>query len=86
MLMGVGDLYACRKLMGRPSIVLHRYGKCEIGIYIDISLRICDMHTIMFQSNGYPELAYLHPNYFKPDENVLDFLSSENDKITSKFC
>jgi len=68
------------KLIGRPSIVLHRYGRCEIGIYIDISLRICDMHTIMFQSNGYPELAYLHPNYFKPNENVRDFLKlSEND-------
>ncbi len=32
--------------------------------------------------NGYQELAYLHPNYFKPDENVLDELGiNKNDKL-----
>lgn len=30
---------------------------------------------------GYKELAYLHPNYFKPDKNVLDELGiDKNDK------
>lgn len=32
--------------------------------------------------DGYEELAYLHPNYFKPDPNVLDDLElNENDKF-----
>jgi len=32
--------------------------------------------------NGYEELAYLHPNYFKPDASVLDDLGlSEDDKF-----
>lgn len=31
--------------------------------------------------NGYFELAYLHPNYFKPDPSVLDYLESGRDKI-----
>ena len=32
--------------------------------------------------NGYKELAYLHPNYFKPDLSVLDDLGlSKNDKF-----
>jgi len=32
--------------------------------------------------NGYGELAYLHPNYFKPDPSVLDDLGlSKNDKF-----
>ena len=33
--------------------------------------------------NGYFELAYLHPKYFKPDGSVLDYLNlSKNDKFT----
>jgi predicted glycosyltransferase len=32
--------------------------------------------------DGYSELAYLHPNYFKPDQSVLDDLDlSKNDKF-----
>ena len=32
--------------------------------------------------NGYHELAYLHPNYFKPDPSVLDYLElSKDDKL-----
>jgi len=32
--------------------------------------------------NGYEELAYLHPNYFKPDPNVLDEIGlTKNDKF-----
>ncbi|AKG53561.1 hypothetical protein DGWBC_0898 [Dehalogenimonas sp. WBC-2] len=32
--------------------------------------------------NGYHELAYLHPNYFKPDPTVLEELGlNENDKL-----
>ena len=38
-----------------------------------------DKHLIY---NGYMELAYLHPNYFKPDASVLDALGlSKNDKF-----
>ena len=34
------------------------------------------------QFNGYKELAYLHPKYFKPDPNVLDDLGlSKDDKF-----
>jgi predicted glycosyltransferase len=34
------------------------------------------------QFDGYKELAYLHPNYFKPDSSVLDDLGlSKNDKF-----
>ena len=33
--------------------------------------------------NGYFELAYLHPKYFKPDDDVLDYLNlSKNDTYT----
>jgi len=31
--------------------------------------------------NGYKELAYLHPNYFKPDPAVLDDLGLRDDKF-----
>lgn len=32
--------------------------------------------------NGYEELAYLHPNYFKPDSSVLNYLNlNEKDKF-----
>lgn len=30
--------------------------------------------------NGYSELAYLHPNYFKPDSSVLDYLGLSKDE------
>lgn len=40
-----------------------------------------------FRYNGYQELAYLHPNYFKPDPSVLDEigLNQDDDFILMRF-
>ena len=32
--------------------------------------------------DGYQELAYLHPRYFKPDKNVLDLLGADKDEYS----
>lgn len=41
-----------------------------------------DLGKKQVRYNGYHELAYLHPNYFKPDSSVLDtFELSKNDKF-----
>ena len=40
-----------------------------------------DLGKKQFRYAGYHELAYLHPNYFKPDQTILDILGvKENDK------
>jgi len=41
-----------------------------------------DLGKKQVKYNGYTELAYLHPNYFKPDTSVLDDLGlSKDDKF-----
>jgi len=92
MLIGVGDPYVAHvgKLIGKPSIVFTDTEDAKLANVLTFPFAsvICtpscfkeDLGRKHVRYNGYHELAYLHPNYFKPDENVLDFLSSENDKI-----
>jgi len=41
-----------------------------------------DLRNKQVRYNGYHELAYLHPNYFKPDTSILDDLGlSKNNKF-----
>jgi predicted glycosyltransferase len=41
-----------------------------------------DLGKKQVRYNGYHELAYLHPNYFRPDPSVLDYLGlNEDDKF-----
>ena len=91
-LIGVSDPYVAHvgKLIGKPSIVFTDTEDAKLAntLTFPFASVICtpscfkeDLGRKHVRYNGYHELAYLHPNYFKPDENVLDFLSSENDKI-----
>jgi hypothetical protein len=42
-----------------------------------------DLGKKQLRYNGYHEIAYLHPKYFKPDDSVLDELGlDENDRFT----
>ena len=77
------------KLMGRPSIT---FNDTEPGIYqykilcspfTDVTLTpSCfkkDLGKKQIRYAGYHELAYLHPNYFKPNPAILDELGLSRD-------
>jgi predicted glycosyltransferase len=78
------------RLMNKPSIIFN--DTCHAGfthmLYAPFATVICtpasfkrDLGEKQMRYNGYHELAYLHPNYFKPDPSVLaDLGLSENEK------
>jgi predicted glycosyltransferase len=91
-LVGVHDPYIAQigKLIRKPSIVFTdtEYVRLSSNLTFPFTDVICT--PICFREklnpqkhvkyNGYHELAYLHPNYFKPDLTVLEKLGlSEND-------
>jgi len=92
-LIAVGDPYVAHvgKLIKRPSIVFTdtEHAKLANELTFPFVTVICTPSTFkqnlgkkQIIYNGYHELAYLHPNYFKPDPIVLDYLGlSENDKF-----
>ena len=61
----------------------------QIWLYLPFVNTICtpscfkrDLGKKQVRYNGYHELAYLHPNYFKPDLSVLDNLGlSKDDRL-----
>ena len=86
-----GSMYAAHvaKLLGRPHISLEDTENSieQIRLYApftDVILTsMCfklDLGKKQVKYNGYHELAYLHPNYFKPDSSVFDDLGLSKDK------
>ncbi len=81
-LIAVGDPYIAHvgKLIGKPSIVFTdtEHAKLANNLTTPFATIICtpscfkkDLGEKHVRYNGYHELAYLHPNYFKPDSNIL---------------
>jgi len=78
------------KLMRKPCIAFDdtEHSKAEIILYMPFVEAVLtpscfkrDFGKKQVRYNGYHELAYLHPRYFKPDPSVLDELGiKETDK------
>ena len=78
------------RLMGRPHIA---FSDTEIaGIVTKLTLPFTDkiytstsfyldLGKKQIQFNGYYELAYLHPNYFKPNKKILNKYGLDGDYI-----
>lgn len=79
------------KLLNKPSLVLsdtehaNLHHKLTVPYATKIFTPSCyniDLGEKHIRFNGYMELAYLHPNYFKPDPSILDLLGvKESDKF-----
>jgi predicted glycosyltransferase len=92
-LMGILDMYNAHvgSLIGKPCVTFTDTEHAKLGNLITLpfvnavitpSTFTKDLGSKHIRYNGYHELAYLHPNYFKPDPSVLDELGlSKNDRI-----
>lgn len=92
-LTGVHNPYVAHvsKLMKKPSIIFTdtEHAKLASILTFPFSTTICtpscfknDIGKKHIRYNGYHELAYLYPNYFKPDESVLNEVGlHKNDKF-----
>jgi len=79
------------KLIRKPCVAFDdtEHSKWELMLYTPFASIILtpscfkkDLGKKQVRYNGYHELAYLHPNYFKPDPSVLDDLGlKEGDKF-----
>lgn len=79
------------KLLNKPSLVFsdtehaNLHHKLTVPYATKIFTPLCyniDLGEKHIRFNGYMELAYLHPNYFKPDPSILDLLGvKESDKF-----
>ncbi len=79
------------QLMREPCIVFDdtEHSKWEHFLYLPGASVVCtpscfkkDLGKKQVRYNGYHELAYLHPNYFKPDPSVLSELGlNESDRF-----
>ena len=93
LLVGVLDPYIAQvgMLTGKPSIIFTdtEHAKLANWLTFPFATTICTPSCFkeklglkQIRYNGYHELAYLHPNYFKPDPSVLDELNlTKNDKF-----
>ena len=91
---GVGNAYVAHvgKLLKVPSIVFDDTEHAKISHFIMdpfadvICTPSCFINNIgknQIRYNGYHQLAYLHPNYFKPNPDVLDQVGlCKSDKYT----
>lgn len=90
MFVGVSTVRATHTsgLMRKPCIVFDdtEHSKWEHILYVPCADVICtpscfkkDLGKKQIRYNGYHELAYLHPDYFKPDPSVLDELGLKKD-------
>ena len=90
--MGTPYLAQVSKLIGRPHISFldTEHATLTYGLTYPFTDVVCTPSSIKKKVNpkkqvtfsGYIELAYLHPNYFKPDPSVLDDLGlSKDDKF-----
>ena len=84
-----GSIYAAQvsALLRKPHITFEDTGNMEqIRLYRPFTDAILvstsfkkDLGKRMLRYKGYHELAYLHPEYFKPDPGILDLLKIEKD-------
>lgn len=80
------------RFLGKPSISFEdtEHQKEQHLLYVPFTTKILTSSCFkkefgkkQIRYNGYHELAYLHPNYFKPNPNILFELGlSENDPYT----
>jgi len=71
------------KLLHKTSLVFSdtEYGKLHHKLTVPYATKVftpkcyqIDLGNKHVRFNGYMELAYLHPNYYKPDPSILDIL------------
>jgi predicted glycosyltransferase len=91
--LGFGSIRAAHvsKILGKPCIALDdtEHAAWEHRLYVPFTDVILtpncfkkDFGKKQIRYNGYTELAYLHPNYFKPNPSVLDELGlGEHEKF-----
>lgn len=83
MFVSAGAPYAAHasKLLGKPAIAFDdtEHSTEQYRLYAPFVDAVCtpscfkkNLGRKQVRYNGYHELAYLHPNYFKPDPRVLD--------------
>ena len=92
-LVSAGSPYAAHvsRLLNKPHIAFDdtEHSREQYRLYSPFTDTICtpscfknDLGKKQVRYNGYHELAYLHPNYFKPDPRVLrDLNLTEKDKF-----
>ncbi len=78
-------------LLRKPCVVFDdtEHSSLEHKLYVPFASAICtpscfkkDLGKKQIRFNGFKELAYLHPNYFKPNSAILDELNlSKDDKF-----
>ena len=88
---GAPYLAQVSKLIRKPPIVFSDTEHATLYSWLSFSFADVIMTPSCFKKdlgrkqirfNGYMELAYLHPNYFKPDPSVIDELNlSKDDKF-----
>ncbi len=87
---GVFSPYASQvgSLMSRPSVIFNdtelvKFSKLVTPFASVICTPKCFRGRVEknIRYNGYQELAYLHPRYFKPDKSVLDELGVNGEKF-----
>ncbi len=93
LLIGVAAVNAAHvsALLRRPCVVFDdtEHSSLEHRLYMPFSDAVCtpscfkkDLGKKQVRFNGFKELAYLHPNYFKPNPEVLEELNlTKNDKF-----
>lgn len=86
-----GSPYAAQvsKVLGKPHIAFPNTEHAKFAYYLSMPFTdlICtptffkkDFGKKHKRFNGFNELAYLHPNYFKPDKDILKGLGLEDTK------
>ena len=90
--LGIADVYCAHvgKWIRKPSIIFTDTENVKLGNLLTfpfadvICTPSCFMGDIKLKKhvkyNGYHELAYLHPNYFKPDIEVLEGLKMSKEE------
>lgn len=90
-MIGIHNMYAAQvgKLIRKPSITFTdtEHGKINDELTYPFTDIICtpscfkkDLGAKQVRYNGYHELAYLHPKYFKPNLKILDDLNLNKDE------
>jgi len=88
---GFGNFHLAHvgKLLGIPTIILTDTESASLQNFLTfpfcdfILTPSCYKNNIskkQIRYNGYHELAYLHPNYFRPDPSILDLLGGEKNE------
>ena len=89
--LSAGSPYAAivSSLLGKPHITIEdTFNFEQIRIYLPFTKVVLtgnynhpSLGKKEIRYNGYQELAYLHPNYFKPEKNIInDLVIKENEK------